>query len=519
VSAPVRVFNINKAIGLASSGVEYAQRNRRELFAGIPWVDDYYVFTDYMPTNLSVFSDRLGFDRAQVLWIYNLVSGRDTQPSTLSVEAFVSAIGQPHAAPQTSPDHVDVALTGSPVRYRIRTIEGQRVDRVETLVGDQLVRVAHYDETLNNVEHFHENRLARRVFYTSDGRIAAEQLYRDREITRTLITPASPLYEPVADQGRRRPSSFRGDLVLEGRSQFFQLVFGRLFSRPDDVVIVDRALDVIDGIYPVIGDHRLYSTVHAEHFDLKQVDDGVLLWNNHYENVFTRPDLVDGFVVSTRRQKEVLERQLASRFPAGGFTVACIPVGAVARIAAQPEYEPFALVTASRLADEKHIDLLIRAVAVARKTLPELRLDIYGEGNRDRLMAAIEETQTQDCVRLLGHQRLDGVLGSYGLYVSASTSEGFGLSLLEAMAEGLPIVGFDVDYGNREMVESGVNGRLVPCTFGDRDVDGIADAVVEVLTSGSLDEMRRQSLRKAEGYTAAHVRELWERLLREEAPC
>jgi poly(glycerol-phosphate) alpha-glucosyltransferase len=196
-----------------------------------------------------------------------------------------------------------------------------------------------------------------------------------------------------------------------------------------------------------------------------------------------------------------------------------IPVGVVNKPAAQPTYDRVATVTASRLADEKHIDLLIRAVGVARKAVPGIRLDIYGEGNRDRLLAAIEETQTQDCVRLMGHQKLDGVLGSYGLYVSASTSEGFGLSLLEAMAEGLPIVGFDVDYGNREMIESGVNGRLVPCSFTDQDVGEIADAIVKVLTSESLDQMRSRSLRKAEAYTVANVRKLWERLLREEQTC
>lgn len=499
----MRVFNVNKAIGLASSGVEYAQRYRREVFADIAGVEDYYVFTDYMPTNLAVFTDRLGFARSQVLWIYHLVTGRETRACTVGLDDLLATIGQPHRAPQPRPDHIEVTLIDSPVRYRIKTLEGRVVDRVETVVGGQIVRVEHYDETLVNVEHFHENRLARRVFYTADGRVAAEQLYRDRQILRTLITPASPLYDGAG--------SFRGDVVLEGRSRFFQFVFERLLDRPDDVVIVDRALDVVDGLYPVVGEHRLYSVVHAEHYDPKRVDDGVLLWNNHYENVFTRPDLIDGLIVSSRRQKEVLERQLASR--GVDILVAAIPAGVVKTPTAAPQHEPYALATASRLADEKHIDILIRAVALARTTLPALRLDIYGEGNRDGLLAVIEETGTQDCVRLMGHRQLDGLLGAYGLYVSASTSEGFGLSLLEAIAEGLPIVGFDVDYGNREMVEPGVNGLLIPHTGTAGDVEAMAGAFIDVLTSDTLDEMRRQSLRKAKAYTAANVRRLWERLL------
>ncbi|MCL1897352.1 MAG: hypothetical protein FWG16_00805, partial [Micrococcales bacterium] len=181
----MRVFNINKAIGLASSGVEYAQKYRRELFADIAWVEDFYVFTDYISPNINVFSDRLGFAREQVLWIYNLVTGRGTAASTLSVEDFIATLSGPHSAAQNHADYIEVALGDSTVRYRIRTTPSQTVDRVETWVGDQVLRVAHYDQSLNNVEHFHHNHLQRRVFFTQDGEVGAEQFYQDQAITRT----------------------------------------------------------------------------------------------------------------------------------------------------------------------------------------------------------------------------------------------------------------------------------------------------------------------------------------------
>jgi len=512
------VYNVNKAVGLASSGVEYAQKYRREVFSELSWVEDYYVFTDYIATNLAVYTDLLGFAHRQVLWIYNLVAGRDTAPCTLSLDDFVATLAQPHTVTGTSPQRTDITVTGSPVRYQVHTLDGGLVDRVDTVVGDQLVRVAHYDQSLHNVEHFCDNQLARRTFYTTDGRVAAEQSYRNREITRTVFTAASPVCACAAPH-RQRPSAFAGSTVVEGRSQFFQTVFAHLLDRPDDVVVVDRAVDVIDGIYPVVGDHRLFSVVHAEHFDLRQADDGVLLWNNHYENVFTRPDLVDGLIVATTRQQQALHNQLAAQGPAARIPVVPIPPGVARPQPPSPQYDRLALVTASRLADEKHIDILIRAVAAAREVLPGLHLDVYGEGNRDGLLATIGQTQTHDCVHLLGHQQLDGVLGSYGLYVSASTSEGFGLSVLEAIAHGLPVVGFDVDYGNRELVEPGVNGRLVPCTSSDDDVTALADAIVEVLTCGSLEAMRNHSARKAQAYTTANVGAAWARLLRGDQPC
>ena len=556
----MRVFNVNKALGYASSGVEYAQRYRSELFAEIAWVDDRYVFTDFMPVNPWVFAHRLGFDPARVCWIYHLLAGRTLVPPAMSVDRYLSGISQAHTVSARQPDLVDVQLTGSPVSYRIRTLAGGLVDRVETVVAGRVLRIAHLDASLSTVEHLHAGSVVRRTCYTTDGEVAAEQFLHDGEILRTVVTPASPLHQSVPGPAKGRPPGFPGNLVIDGRSQFFQLVFAHLITEPDDVVIVDRALDVIDGIYPVIGKRRLFSVVHAEHYDANRLGDGVLLWNNHYEHVLTRPDLVDAYVVSTERQREVLTAQLAE-LGAGG-TVVRIPVGHVgpspsgrrgntdgaavneppdafadtgmlptardeqeplrarhAGPAAAPEYDPFALVTASRLADEKHLDTLIRAVAIARASIPGLSLDIFGEGKREQLTAVMRETGTEQCVRLLGHHDLSRVLSRYGLYVTASRSEGFGLSLLEALAASLPIVGFDVDYGNREMVEPGVNGVLVPRSADDSDARALAAAIVEVVGSAGLEQMRAASRARATAYASGRVRAMWETLLREEDPC
>ncbi len=65
------------------------------------------------------------------------------------------------------------------------------------------------------------------------------------------------------------------------------------------------------------------------------------------------------------------------------------------------------MISASRLANEKHIDWLVKAVIVAKRQVPELTFDIYGEGSeKTRLRKIIDTHRAQDYIRLLGHVKL-----------------------------------------------------------------------------------------------------------------
>ncbi len=83
----MKVYSVNKGIGFASSGVEYAQKYRKELFEKLEF-NDYYVFLNYLSKNIAVYTDLLGYQRNQVLWIYNVLSHRTTQATTFTVDLF-----------------------------------------------------------------------------------------------------------------------------------------------------------------------------------------------------------------------------------------------------------------------------------------------------------------------------------------------------------------------------------------------------------------------------------------------
>ena len=48
------------------------------------------------------------------------------------------------------------------------------------------------------------------------------------------------------------------------------------------------------------------------------------------------------------------------------------------------------------------------------------------------------------------------------MYVCTSRSEGFGITLLEAMARKIPCVAYEVKYGPKELIDNGENGYLLP---------------------------------------------------------
>ncbi|MFG3289496.1 glycosyltransferase family 4 protein [Streptomyces sp. NPDC048179] len=132
------------------------------------------------------------------------------------------------------------------------------------------------------------------------------------------------------------------------------------------------------------------------------------------------------------------------------------------------------VVAAGRLVPVKRYDLLIEAFAAVAAEHPDWQLRIYGKGEeRDRLRRLISELGLWDNVFLMGAatpMEAEWVKGSIG--AASSDFEPFGMTIVEAMRCGLPVVSTDCPYGPGEIIADGVDGRLVP--VGDREALGAA---------------------------------------------
>jgi glycosyltransferase involved in cell wall biosynthesis len=122
-----------------------------------------------------------------------------------------------------------------------------------------------------------------------------------------------------------------------------------------------------------------------------------------------------------------------------------------------------------RLSQEKDVATLIRAAALARKAFPEFRLQIAGEGKcAADLQRLSSELELNGSIDFLGEvYNVPELLAKSSLLVLPSLTEGISLTLLEAMARGLPVVATQVG-GNPEVVLDGETGYLVPARQPER---------------------------------------------------
>jgi glycosyltransferase involved in cell wall biosynthesis len=135
----------------------------------------------------------------------------------------------------------------------------------------------------------------------------------------------------------------------------------------------------------------------------------------------------------------------------------------LARFAFQGPCDDGPIVTVARLSPEKDIATLLHAASLLAGDVSHLRFEIAGDGPcRAELAQLVKELNLTDRVSLLGEiSDIPALLGRARLFVLPSQTEGISLTLLEAMARGLPVVTTEVG-GNPEVVEARVTGWLVP---------------------------------------------------------
>lgn len=152
------------------------------------------------------------------------------------------------------------------------------------------------------------------------------------------------------------------------------------------------------------------------------------------------------------------------------------------------------MLSLGRLGKNKGTYDLLEAIQDLSVQYPSLHAQLGGDGEVDKVMARAEELGVSNRVELLGWVRgqdKEHCLASAMVYVLPSYNEGLPMSVLEAMAAGLPVLTTPVG-GIPEAVTDGVEGFLVE----PGDVSAIADRLNRLLSEPGLAERMGAAARR-----------------------
>lgn len=228
------------------------------------------------------------------------------------------------------------------------------------------------------------------------------------------------------------------------------------------------------------------------------------------EEMYEHLDALDAFVTVSEGDAAVWREKM----PLPTTRVLAIPNSVPEPSLAPSDGTSRTIVAAGRLAPEKQYHVLLDAFVKVVAVHPDWVLRIYGSGDqRTRLRERIDALGLYNNAYLMGARspiEPEWVKGA--IAVSTSRHESFGMTVVEAMRCGVPMVSTDCDYGPREIIRDGEDGLLVPVG----DTDAVAGALLRLIEDEGLrGRMGAAAVRSSRRFDPAVVTKQYETLFGE----
>ena len=197
-------------------------------------------------------------------------------------------------------------------------------------------------------------------------------------------------------------------------------------------------------------------------------------------------------------------KKAAKKFPSGyiynGFDNSTIPHQTEIQLRNR---RPFSALYVGGLVEHKNPMMLLECAQLIKKEIPSFSLDIYGTGNLERkLEKEIAERGLQNTVKLRGFTEDKSVYSNYELFWFTSKLDGFGLVLIESMANATPVITTDWGDGVFEVIKNGETGFIVESEkdFINRSIELFKDPEKRILfgQNAQLDFEERFTMKKNE---------------------
>ncbi|MEU1127140.1 glycosyltransferase family 4 protein [Streptomyces sp. NPDC005899] len=220
--------------------------------------------------------------------------------------------------------------------------------------------------------------------------------------------------------------------------------------------------------------------------------------------------------VTTVTEADARDYRQRLRLP--GVRIEAIPNSVPAPTGPPADGDARWIVAAGRLHRVKRYDVLIRAFAGVAAARPGWGLRIYGAGDasgdeQKALRGLVDGLGLRDRVLLMGSVHpMEKEWPKASIAAVTSERESFGMTIVEAMRCGLPVVSTDCPHGPAEIIDDGKDGRLVPLG----DTAAFTSALLALVDDDGLrHRMGRAARASSARFDPAPIAERHERLFTE----
>lgn len=341
---------------------------------------------------------------------------------------------------------------------------------------------------------------------SADHEVEIVSVFRRAAATKFEISPQVTV-RALVDLRPGKTGADRGDPALEEPTTVVprQEEFYAQYSRLSDERIIDylakTTADVVIGTRPSLNLFVAQYTqdsalrVAQEHMTHLAIPPAV-----RAEMARTYPRLDAVTTVTEADARSFLEHTPVPR----GLPVVGIPNSVPEPVVRPSEGDRNVIVSAGRMHHVKRYDLLLTAFAELAPDFPDWQLRVYGDGGEAaKLRTMVHELGLAGQVLLMGgFSPIESEWAKGAIAVVTSSAESFGMTLVEAMRCGLPVVSTDCPVGPREIITHGEDGLLVT----NGDAAAVAAGLRTVMADGDLRRsMAAAALRNSARYDPAVI--------------
>ena len=506
------IYVFSLLVGYAPNGVDYAQGYRAGILTKFPYPIRYF-FTEIPRWQDINFYKGVGIREEEMFSIHHYLLDHPTLLLSVKARDKLEKLKKDLQITEVSFHGLEIHLIREDIIAAIMFLSSENQDYlsgVRYFDQGQLIREEIYTDQLAYADYFAMvksekglyTKKTRRVYYDKDCSVAYEQIF----------------------DGEKFWYIFPDGSILT-KSEFIAEFVKRLNLSEKDTIFIDRfaQFDYVQPLYQGRRGARIIAVMHAGHYFEKGESAYTINFNQDYNYLLRYSGLTDVIVVSTQQQKEELKEKLLE-YDRAVPDIKVIPAGGVDKLHyPDGERKPYSILSVSRIQTHKRIHWIIEGVVRAHQVNDKISLDIYGSGSIDYmnfLKKMVEKHQASSYIRFMGHQNVKEVYKNYELFMTASTFETLGLSIMEAVSSGDAVIGLTVKYGSRLLIRPEENGYLVDFIPGfdseseDRIIGDMAERIVEIFEDQEgLRKMQERSYEIAEEFSVRMIEEKWRELL------